>query len=407
HPAPGDLLHGQRVGQQRLAQPAVLLGDGQPEQAHLPHPIDDLLRVGVLALQLPGHRQDLLVHELPDRAKNLLLDVGEPVGLREPPHGVPPRRFVRPYLRTRSSQLTRGWLTALAARRFDLAVHLRTVDGPYFEDLMPGMRFGDAPAVTLTDGLAAAHRAIVGGRLPLTLDHDLSRRVTGAVLARARAVALGQSTRARHTGVGHLFCRGVVCGRAPAIGDTLTTVTEVVGLRQNSRRPGRAPTGLAALRISTTDQEGGPVLDFWRCAMLPLRDGGLDTGHHDDLSAIGTAPTHDELAAVTAGWDLDAHPGAGRPEAGEVFEVAGGDVVTSAPELARLTLNVARVHHDAGAGERLVYGGHTIGIALHQAVRALPSLVTVVGWHGCDHLGPVRENDTLTSTVEVERLEPL
>src|SRR5690606_33448390 len=109
-----------------------------------------------------------------------------------------------------------------------------------------------------------------------------------------------------------------------------------------------------------------------------------DTGHHDDLSAIGTAPTHDELAAVTAGWDLDAHPGAGRPEAGEVFEVAGGDVVTSAPELARLTLNVARVHHDAGAGERPVYG-----------------------WHGCDHLGPVRENDTLTSTVEVERLEPL
>jgi len=302
-------------------------------------------------------------------------------------------------------------LTALAARRFDLAVHLRTVDGPYFEDLMPGMRFGDAPAVTLTDGLAAAHRAIVGGRLPLTLDHDLSRRVTGAVLAAPHLVwdvAIGQSTLATHTVVANLFYRGVVFRRAPAIGDTLTTVTEVVGLRQNSRRPGRAPTGLAALRISTTDQEGRPVLDFWRCAMLPLRDPDLDTGRADDLSAVGAAPASEELAAVTAGWDLSAYGRTGdKVEAGDVFEVAGGDVVSSAPELARLTLNVAKVHHDAASGERLVYGGHTIGIALHQAVRALPAMVTVVGWHSCDHLGPVREGDTLTSTIEVERLDPL
>ena len=54
-----------------------------------------------------------------------------------------------------------------------------------------------------------------------------------------------------------------------------------------------------------------------------------------------------------------------------------------------------------------MYGGHTIGLALHQAVRALPDLLTVVGWHGCDHLAPVREGDTLTSTVTVERTEPL
>ena len=54
-----------------------------------------------------------------------------------------------------------------------------------------------------------------------------------------------------------------------------------------------------------------------------------------------------------------------------------------------------------------MYGGHTIGLALHQAVRALPDLLTVVGSHGCDHLAPVREGDTLTSTVTVEKTEPL
>jgi acyl dehydratase len=91
-----------------------------------------------------------------------------------------------------------------------------------------------------------------------------------------------------------------------------------------------------------------------------------------------------------------------------VIEVAGRDVVSSAPELARLTLNVAQVHHDAGAagGTRLVYGGHTIGLALSQAARALPRLVTVLGWHSCDHLAPVHEGDTLHSTLEVESLAP-
>lgn len=284
---------------------------------------------------------------------------------------------------------------------------------------MPGMRFGDAPAVTLTDGLAAAHRAIVGGRLPLTLDHDLSRRVTGAVLAAPHLVwdvAIGQSTLATHTVVANLFYRGVVFRRAPAIGDTLTTVTEVVGLRQNSRRPGRAPTGLAALRISTTDQEGRPVLDFWRCAMLPLRDAGRATGHDDDTSTVGAPPDPAALAAVADGLDLarfaeltGAGPRFADLAVGQTWRVGGGDVVSSAPELARLTLNVAQVHHDARAagGRRLVYGGHTIGLAFAQVTRALPGLVTVAGWEGCDHTGPVHEGDTLRSEITVEGLAPL
>ncbi|GAB3694768.1 CoA transferase subunit A [Saccharopolyspora tripterygii] len=60
----------------------------------------------------------------------------------------------------------------------------------------------------------------------------------------------------------------------------------------------------------------------------------------------------------------------------------------------------------AGGGTRLVYGGHTIGLALAQATRALPGMATVTGWHSCDHLGPVFEGDTLRSTITVERLEP-
>jgi acyl dehydratase len=67
------------------------------------------------------------------------------------------------------------------------------------------------------------------------------------------------------------------------------------------------------------------------------------------------------------------------------------------------------VHHDSSRSEagRLVYGGHTIGLALHQAWRCLPNLVTVLGWKDCTHLAPVHEGDLIRTTLEVERLEPL
>jgi len=292
------------------------------------------------------------------------------------------------------------------------------IGGPFFEDLHVGQIFDSAPAVTLTEGFAAVHAAILGDRMRLPLDPHLSRRVLDAQLAHpgfAWDMAIGQSTLVTHRVIANLFYRGFMYHRAPCIGDTLYSTTEIVGLRQNRSRPGRAATGLAALRMRTKDQEGCSVLDFFRCAMLPLRDPSGDTGHHDNLDAIGGELDPSAMRAPIRGWRLDEFRRAARGihfadlTPGTIFEIAGGDVVSAAPELARLILNIAMPHHDAavGAGVRLVYGGHTIGLAASQASRALPNLVTIVAWHSCDHLGPVREGDTLRSNLELERLDPL
>jgi acyl dehydratase len=290
--------------------------------------------------------------------------------------------------------------------------------GPFFDDLTVGQEFR-APAITLTSGLAAAHQAVTGDRLALMLDHELCHEVTGggplAPPGLVWDVAIGQSTVLTQQVRANLFYRGLAFRRAPLIGDTLATVTQVVALRQNTLRDGRRATGLAALRITTTDQESRPVLDFWRCAMLPLRDQSARTGNADDLSEVGRDGPPPNYEALVGGWRLDRfarRAGGPRPaelHAGQSFEVAGGDVVSSAPELARLTANIAAVHHDQAAadGERLVYGGHAIGLALSQAARALPSLVTVTGWHSCDHLAPVREGDTLRSLIAVEQVDYL
>lgn len=291
--------------------------------------------------------------------------------------------------------------------------------GPYFDDLAVGQVFDWAPAMTLTSGVAAAHQSILGDRLRLALDAELAHAVTGVpgVLAHPALVcdvAIGQSTLVTQRVKANLFYRGLRFHRFPVIGDTLFTRTEVVGLKQNSAKPGRVATGLAALRMTTIDQVGRLVLDFHRCAMLPLSASDVQTGHADDLSGIGAdVAAPDATLDPTLHWNADAFrrrvPGPHfYPDiAGSVLR-SSGDVVSSAPELARLTLNIAATHHDSRiGGTRLVYGGHTIGLALAQAARLLPNLVTVLGWQSCEHIGPVHEGDTLYSELRIESATPL
>jgi acyl dehydratase len=269
--------------------------------------------------------------------------------------------------------------------------------------------------------LAVAHQAIVGDLLRLALDADLCTAVTGLTAPLAHPslvcdVAIGQSTLVTQRVKANLFYRGLTFHRYPVIGDSLYTRTEVVGLKPNSPKPGRAATGLAALRMTTIDQADQLVLDFYRCAMLPAspdwaptNDGAGRPG--DDLSTVG-ADTAGPAADPVAQWNGEVFrnkvpgPHFDPGLAGSVLH-SSADVVSSAPELARLTLNIAATHHDSRVGgQRLVYGGHTIGLALAQASRLLPNLATVLGWESCDHTGPVHEGDTVYSELHIESAEP-
>jgi acyl dehydratase len=291
------------------------------------------------------------------------------------------------------------------------------VGGPWFEDLERGQVFDDAPGLTLTSGHAAMHQALAGDRLRLALDGALCREVTGREEALVHPnlvcdVAIGQSTGPSQRVRGNLFYRGLVLARPVFVGETLRTRTEIVGLKQNRRRAGAAATGLVAMRVRTTDEHGEPVLDFWRCPMIPLRDPEVETGHTDDFAEIPSLLDAAQLdAAYPAGWRLDRlrdrvpGPYHDELEPGLTFSVEAGETVTGATELARLTLNVATAHTDATTsahGQRLVYGGHTISIAAAHATRAIPAIATIIAWRSCEHLGPVFEGDVLRTELSVE-----
>ena len=219
--------------------------------------------------------------------------------------------------------------------------------GPYFDQVHAGQVFTGAPSMTLTPGLAAVHQSILGDRLRLPLDAELSAAVTGLPAPLAHPglvcdVAIGQSTLATQRVKANLFYRGLPFFRFPVIGDTLFTRTEVVGLKKNSAKPGRAPTGLVALRMTTIDQADRLILDFYRCAMLPLSAGA------DPDVRPRRRPVDDRRrpgAAAVGGRRLGRRrvpPAGPRPAlrpglAGTVLH-SSADVVSSAPELARLTL---------------------------------------------------------------------
>lgn len=294
------------------------------------------------------------------------------------------------------------------------------IDGPSFEDFSVGDEFS-APSITLTEGYAALYQAMMADRMRLPLDHELSRAVTGndAPFAHPHLVinvVNGQTTYASQHVKGNLFYRGLILKQPVYLGDTLTTATRVVGLRQNRTKPGRAATGMVALEMSTTNQRGDVVMQYWRCPMIPCRDPQASTGHDDDLGAIGREIIAKDIdEAVPRNWDLAplaADVTGLKPRrfaAGDEVSIVPRDTITCAPELVRLTLNIAYTHVDATKSyldRRLVYGGHTISLVLGQLTRALPSMITVIAWAGCDHTGPVIEEDLIGTKFRVLNVRP-
>jgi citrate lyase beta subunit/acyl dehydratase len=294
-----------------------------------------------------------------------------------------------------------------------------SLDGPpYYEDLAVGQVF-HAPGLTLTTAHGALHQAIVGDRLRLALDEPLCREVTGeaAMLAHPMLVcdvAIGQSTGPSGRVLGNLFYRGLAASPVH-LGVTLRTTTTVVAKRRASSSS-RQPRGMVLLHVTAVDAAGHVVLDYYRCPLLPARR--EDQGEAgDDVTAVAeNAPQRDVHDLVPSAWRLDAlrseplgilfvdlHPG-------QSWSLEAGETVTCAPELARLSLNLAMTHTDptAGAhGQRLVYGGHVIGIAASHLTRVLPDLATILAWRSCDHLGPTFEGELLRSEIRLEKLEPL
>lgn len=276
--------------------------------------------------------------------------------------------------------------------------------GLFYDDMHVGLRFPSPPGVLLDAGIASLYTAISGDGLPLTLDLELCRAVTGhdhllVNPALVLHVSIGASTVATRNVIGNLFYRNVVLPRQVHQGETLRTVTGVWAMADSRPKPGSAPRGKVLLKIHTTTADGETVVDYERCPLLPCR-GDEAPGHDDEIGAAsGELDLAGFAGAVPEGWDVSPLGEHDDWSTDDVRADHQRDMVDMATALVRITHNQAAVHRDVEASSydgRLVYGGHTVALAQASLGRVLGGLATVIGWHSCNHTAPVFEEDILS-----------
>ncbi len=275
-------------------------------------------------------------------------------------------------------------------------------DGPYYDWLTPGQQLIPQHDVTLDAGSASFYQAMSGEALALPLSAPLSAAVTGKAARLASPglvvnLSIGQSTVATRRAIANLFYRNMRVLRPVHLGETLHTVVTIKAMSDASAKPGPGQPlrGKALLGITTT-ADGEVVLDYERCALLPVSEGGTLPGHAAD---VGPADSPLDLAAyadlLPTSWLAAAFP---LTDPWETAIDATRDHVDLAASFARITHNRAIVHRDSTAsmyGKRLVYGGHVVALAQASLTRCLPHIATVVAWHACSHTGPAFEGDLL------------
>lgn len=287
------------------------------------------------------------------------------------------------------------------------------LDGPFYDRLSVGEELPRQPSITIDDGMAALYQSIVGERLPMALDAEVTRAVTGRPGRLVSAgllmqLSIGLSTTISRRAIANLFYRDIRVVRPVFIGESVGTVVTVAALADGSHKEGRARRGKVLVDIVTT-ASGETAIEYQRCPMLPQEDDAEAPGHDDDLGENGDLDLASYAALVPTDWDFAPLGARTHWAEGETIADPMRDIVDGATAMVRLTHNLAMVHRDAATSpypQRLVYGGHVVGLAQASLSRVLPGMATIVGWHGCDHTGPAFEGDLLSFTHTLLGTEP-
>src|SRR3974390_3375522 len=149
----------------------------------------------------------------------------------------------------------------------------KTETGSFFEDFRIGQVIRHATPRTLTQGDAALYQGLFGPRFALQSSDAFARSIgyprSPIDDLLVFHVVFGKTVPdVSLNAVANLGYAEGRFHRAVYPGDTLTTVSEVIGLKENSSRK----TGVVYVRSTGRDQDGEAVLDYVRWVMVRKRD---------------------------------------------------------------------------------------------------------------------------------------
>ncbi|MCK9913674.1 MaoC family dehydratase [Microbacteriaceae bacterium K1510] len=293
----------------------------------------------------------------------------------------------------------------------------KTNPGNFFEDFRLGQEIRHATPRTVTLGDVALYNALFGARFAVQSSDAFAQAigyprspiddllvfhiVFGKTVPDISLNAIAN--------LGYADCRFL---KAVYPGDTLSAVSEVIGLRENSNRK----SGIVYVRSRGFNQHGEAVLDYARWVMVRKRDESAPTPG-DKVPELPKAVDAAQLGAacppVTAGaYDLTLAGSKhrfGDYQVGEKIDHVDGMTVEEAEHMiaTRLYQNTAKVHFNQFAqskdrfGKRLIYGGHVISLARALSFNGLGNAFHVAAINGGRHVAPLFAGLTVFAWSEV------
>jgi 2-methylfumaryl-CoA hydratase len=293
----------------------------------------------------------------------------------------------------------------------------KTNPGNFFEDFRFGQTIVHATPRTVTVGDAALYTSLYGTRFAVQSSDAFAKAIgypqsplddllTFHVVFGKTTPDISLNAIAN---LGYANCRFL----EPAYpGDTLSSVSEVIGVKENSNRE----TGTVYVRSTGRNQKGEVVLEYVRWVMVRKRDKDAPAPEavvpklpdRVDPADLGSAvPKLDigkydfALAGSPYRW--------GDYEVGEKIDHVDGMTLEEAEHqiATRLYQNTAKVHFNQHTeakgrfGKRIVYGGVVISLARALSFNGLNNAFHLAAINGGRHVSPCFAGDTVYAWSEV------
>lgn len=288
--------------------------------------------------------------------------------------------------------------------------------GRFFEDFVFNEVIQHATPRTITAGDSALYIALTGARNPLHCSEPFAQslgfKTTPIDDLLAFHIAFGKTVPdISVNAVANLGYADVRFLQPVFVGDTLSTSSQVIGLRQNSS----GKNGVVYVRSTSINQRGEPVLSWVRWVMVHKND----LNRTAPMTVVPTlpsfvAPESLSFPSYFSAKKFDAKVTGGSYFwedylAGERINHAAGMTINDSDHsmATRLYQNNARLHFDDFAmqsssfGKRLVYGGVPISLCRSLSYEGLENAITILAINAGTHANPSFAGDTIYTATEV------
>ncbi len=292
----------------------------------------------------------------------------------------------------------------------------KTNNGRYFEDFTLNEVIQHATPRTITAGDCALYVALYGPRNPLHCSQpfaqSLGYKTAPVDDLLAFHIAFGKTVPdISVNAVANLGYADVRFIQPVFAGDTLSTSSQVIGLKQNSS----GKSGVVWVCSTAVNQNKQPVLSWVRWVMV----------HKNDLEAPApvtvvpelpsfVAPEHLNISSDLFAKKFDRTATGGQYfwedyQAGERINHAAGLTINDSDHslATHLYQNNARLHFDdfmmknSNYGKRLVYGGVAISMCRALSIDGLENAISIVAINAGTHANPTFAGDTIYCATEV------